>query len=84
MFASSLRTTIQKSAASFLPSSSVSPSLGGMDIHIRFRIEMDILDNLDIKKGRVAERKSAARPFFVLESTATGKNVENSATIHLK
>ena len=48
MFASSLRTTIQKSAASFLPSSSVSPSLGGMDIHIRFRIEMDILDNLDI------------------------------------
>ena len=35
-------------------------------------------------KGRVAERKSAARPFFVLESTATGKNVENPATIHLK
>ena len=35
-----------------------------MDIHIRFRIEMDILDNLDIKNGRVAEMKSAARPFM--------------------
>lgn len=45
--ASSVRTTIQKRriAVLFLPSSSALPSLGGMDIHISFGIELDMLDN---------------------------------------